>query len=330
MTITLATPAIEVVLDPTHGAEILVVRRPGGANVLATYDWASPVWASRSTTYGRDEADWLSEYRGGWQELFPNAGPPTTVLEVPLPFHGEVSRSTWEVVNAGPASVTLRTPARLPLILERRMTLDPARPVLRVEETVSCDADLAVPFLWGHHPAFAAPAGATIDLPAGVRASVDPTYDPDLPAGDLRPGVQALWPLVKAKDGSAVRLDLVGPGPTDRVVFLDGFPDPAWAAVRGVAPGLGVAMAWDRAAFPCAWNWWQVEGPGHPWHGRARIMAIEPATTWPADGLAAAAALGTAHVVRPGEERTAWLTMALFAADGRPVVAVDREGTVAR
>jgi len=97
VTITLATPAIEVVLDPTHGAEILVVRRPGGANVLATYDWASPVWASRSTTYGRDEADWLSEYRGGWQELFPNAGPPTTVLEVPLPFHGEVSRSTWEV-----------------------------------------------------------------------------------------------------------------------------------------------------------------------------------------------------------------------------------------
>jgi len=59
-------------------------------------------------------------------------------------------------------------------------------------------------------------------------------------------------------------------------------------------------------------------------------MAIEPATTWPADGLAAAAALGTAHVVGPGEERTAWLTMALFDADGRPVTSVDREGHIRR
>ena len=330
MTLTLAAPGIEVVLDPAHGAEILVVRRPGGANVLATYDWASPVWASRSTSYGRDETDWLSEYRGGWQELFPNAGPPSTVLGVPLPFHGEVSRAAWEVVDATETAVTLRTPARLPLILERRMSLDPVRAVLRVEEQVTTDADVAVPFLWGHHPAFAAPVGARIDLPPGVRASVDPTYDPEPPAGDLRLGVRAPWPVVEGRDGSPVRLDEVGPGPTDRVVFLDGFPDPAWAAVRGVAPGLGVAMAWDRAAFPCAWNWWQVEGPGHPWHGRARIMAIEPATAWPADGLAAAAALGTAHVVRPGEVRTAWLTMALFDADERPVLAVDLAGTVTR
>ena len=34
----------------------------------------------------------------------------------------------------GWAEVTLRTPARLPLILERRMTLDAGRPVLRLEE----------------------------------------------------------------------------------------------------------------------------------------------------------------------------------------------------
>ena len=132
----LATPALEGILDPDHGAEILDVRRPGGPNVLATYDWASPVWASRSTSYGDDETDWLSEYRGGWQELFPNASQASTVLGVPLPFHCEVSRADWEVVAATPDAVTLRTPARLPLILERRMTRAAERPVLRLAEAV--------------------------------------------------------------------------------------------------------------------------------------------------------------------------------------------------
>jgi len=99
-------------------------------------------------------------------------------------------------------------------------------------------------------------------------------------------------------------------------------PQPgAGMPTRGVAPGVGVAMAWDRAAFPCAWQWWSLEMPGHPWHGRARMLAIEPATAWPGRGLAAAATLGTAHVIQPGEVRTAWLTMTVFAADANPVSA---------
>lgn len=324
----LSSPAIEVVLDPDHGAEILEVRRPGGPNVLATYDWESPVWASRSTTYGADELDWLSEYRGAWQELFPNAGPPCTVEGVPLPFHGEASRARWTVVRASATEVVVRTPARLPLVLERRMWVGAEAPVLRIEETVHAESALTVPFLWGHHPAFVATEGAAIDMPPGVRATADPAGTPPDGWGDLLAGAAAPWPELPGIGGAPVRLDRVPAGPIQRLAFIDRFPDPAWAAIRGIAPGLGVAMAWDRAAFPAVWNWWEIGGPGHPWHGRARIVAIEPATAWPSDGLAAAAADGRAHTVAPGRPMSAWLTMALFAADERPVTGVDREGGV--
>jgi galactose mutarotase-like enzyme len=250
---------------------------------------------------------------------------------VPLPFHGEASRAHWTVVEATDDRVTLRTPARLPLILERRMTVERDAPVLRIEETVHADAAMTVPFLWGHHPAFPAVEGATIDLPAGVRVTVDDDYVPPDPWGDLAPGAATDWPEAAGRRGEAMRLDRVPAGPLQRLVFLGGFPDPAWAAVRGVAPGVGVGMAWDRAAFPVVWNWWELEGPGHPWHGRARIVAIEPATAWPADGLAGAVARGQAHTVAPGlagavargqahtvapgRPMHAWLTMTFFDAD---------------
>ena len=116
---------LEVEVDVELGAEIRVVRRPGGPNVLATYDWVAPVSVRRSTSYGEQELDWLSDYRGAWQELFPNAGPPCTVDGVPLPFHGEASRSAWTIVGEGPGELVLMTPARLPLVLERFLSSDP-------------------------------------------------------------------------------------------------------------------------------------------------------------------------------------------------------------
>ena len=210
--IRLANAAIEVTVDAERGAEILSVARPGGRNVLATYDWASPLRASDSSTYGDAVADWLSEYRGGWQEMFPNAGAPCVVQGVALPFHGEVSRARWQVVSQTADEVVLRTPARLPLLLERRMRLAPGAATLLIEETVRCDAAVPVDFLWGHHPAFEAVEGARIDLPAGVMVDVADDYR--LPLIDLEPGGSAVWPAAPGLGGGApVSLDQVPTGP---------------------------------------------------------------------------------------------------------------------
>jgi galactose mutarotase-like enzyme len=325
----LANPRLEVDIDPERGADILVVRRPGGPNVLATYDWQSPLRASRSVGYGDLTTDWLSEYRGGWQELFPNAGAACEVLGVPLPFHGEVSTARWDVTDATSDAVTLTTPTRLPLILERRMRLATDSSTLYIEETVRLDADMPVPFLWGHHPAFTATSGARIDMPEGITAVADDGYATE--DADLTPGGTGSWPRLPGRAGGAVEVDAIGPGPTERLAYLSGFDaSGGWTAIRGVAEGLGVAMAWDAATFPHAWFWWEIAGPGHPWHGRSRIVAVEPHTAVPSDGLAAAVARGEAHILEPGRTHQTWLTISLFDADARPVQMVARDGSVTR
>ncbi len=325
----LANAHLEVEVDPERGADILVIQRPGGANVLATYHWASPLRASRSTTWGDPKADWLSEYRGGWQELFPNAGAACQVMDVTLPFHGEVSTARWEVLTRSDDQVAFLTPARLPLMLERRMRLDPDRATLRIEEAVRLDADLGVPYLWGHHPAFAATDGARIDLPEGISVAVDDADD--APYADLVAGSSGRWPFVPGRAGGMISLDRIGPGPAHRLAYLSGFADAGgWTAIRGVAPGLGVAMAWDVATFPHVWAWWEIGGPGHPWRGRSRIVAMEPHTATTQHGLAAVAARGEAHHLEPGQTHETWLTVSLFDADERPVRHVARDGSVTR
>jgi hypothetical protein len=161
--LTLASPELTVELDPEYGAEIRRIAGGDGRNVLAEYSWDAPVPATRSASYGSSMLDWLSAYRGGWQELFPNVGEECVVDGVPLPFHGEVSVSEWHVATRTPESATLRVAARLPLTLERRMEV--AGGVLRIAERAVNVGAAPVRFAWGHHPAFAARAGMCIDLP---------------------------------------------------------------------------------------------------------------------------------------------------------------------
>lgn len=57
--------------------------------LLASYDWPSPIGVTRSVSYGDAKLDWLSEYRSGWQLLVPDANTACEVSGLPLPFHGE-------------------------------------------------------------------------------------------------------------------------------------------------------------------------------------------------------------------------------------------------
>ena len=42
-------------------------------------------------------SEFLENYAGGWQELFPSAGDPCTYRGEPIPFHGEVATLPWEL-----------------------------------------------------------------------------------------------------------------------------------------------------------------------------------------------------------------------------------------
>lgn len=324
--IELATLHLRVQIDPDRGAEILFVGRPNGSNMLAHYDWATPLRPGDSTTYGTSYLDWHAAYRGGWQELFPNAGAECLVGEVPLPYHGEVSTARWSVASQSPAHMVLRAACRLPLLLERTMRLDADAPILTVEETIVNESASPVPYIWGQHPAFAVDPESRVDLPDGAL-HVDTDYDPA--SNDLQPGAVGRWPHAPAKEGAAVDMRIAPRGPVSRMCYLDDLAA-GWGAIRHPDTGTGIALAWDRATFPYIWLWQEVGGPDFPWYGRARITAIEPLSAWPGDGLTGAIARGQAASLAGGASASSWLTMALFDATATPVVDVARDGTVQR
>jgi hypothetical protein len=327
--IELKNAAMHVVVDPEHGAEVIRIAGADGINLLSAHDWRSPLPASASRSYGNEVLDWLSEYRGGWQELFPNAGPACEVMGTPLAFHGDVSRArwAWEWVEPG-ISARMSTPARLPLVLERDMRLDPDRPILTLEERVLNECPFEVPYLWGHHPAFGPPLtepGAHIDLPAR-RIVADAGLDAD--SVDLQPGGEGAWPFAVGRNGQAVDLSVVPAPPLQRLVYAANL-EAGWWAMRNPARGLGVAMAWDLAVFPHLWFWQEIGGStGMPWFGRAAITALEPASAWPSQGLASAYQAGLAHTIRPSQIVSTKLACVLFTATDAPVVNVSVDGRV--
>jgi hypothetical protein len=326
--IVLDNGALQVRVDLALGAEITHLLTPAGQNLLFRGDWTSPLPAGLSQSYGSQPLDWLSAYRGGWQELFPNAGGGGTVLGTPLPFHGEVSRTVWQASwTTEGRDVTLTTGTRLPLTLARRMRLDGDRPVLVLEETIENPSDLTVPYIWGHHPAFGPPLaapGARIDLPAG-RLSTDAGVDGAL--ADLVPGSAHVWGRVTGRTGEPVDLSVIPATPRERLVYIEEL-SAGWWAIRNPANGLGAAMRWNLEDFPNLWLWQEIGGTGFPWYGRAAVTALEPATQSPSHGLEAAIAAGTARQLPPHGRRSTRLVFTLFAATNDPVTAIDADGTV--
>jgi hypothetical protein len=323
--IELRSAHLTVRVDADRGAQITHIGRGPDENVLFHADWQTPLRASRSATYGDPVLDWLSEYRGDWQELFPNAGDACEVMGVPLPFHGEVSTARWDIVEHGATRVVLRTPARLPLILERTMYLDADRPALRIEERAVNESDVVVPCIWGHHPVFAVSDATVIDIPA-TEIHVDAGMD--TPSVDLLPGGSGTWPFAPGRDGTLIDLRApVLPRRVQRLGYLPGITE-GWAAVRDPISGIGAGLAWDASTFRHAWLWQDTGTPGMPWYGRSRLTAIEPHVAWPSDGLASAVSRGQALAIAPGGQHATWITCVVFDATDRPVRAITRDGMV--
>jgi len=319
--IELQSASLRVVVDTDRGGEIVHVGPPDGPNVLFYEPWQTPVRAGSSMSYGNGTLDWLSHYRGGWQVMFPNAGDECTVDGVPHPVHGEVSSSPAEIIEASAEELVLRSPTRLPVHLERSIRLASDRAVLQISERIKNETDQSFAYAWGHHPAFAATPGMWIDLPAG------PVHFDGLARGGEPDVATGVWPEVLRPNGQTESLDRVPAPPVGRVCVLPDRPA-GWAGLRDPESGHGVGLAWDVEAFPHLWLWQQLGGPDFPWYGRARIVALEPVSIWPGDGLARAIERGRARTLPPRGSASAWITLSLFRSTPASVNGVDRDGRV--
>nr|WP_234659520.1 hypothetical protein [Agromyces marinus] len=217
---------------------------------------------------------WMEQYRGGWQTLCPNAGPPRLVGGASVGFHGEASVAAWDVTDHSATSMTLRLEMfSVPVVIERTLTLDGTS--LRQDDTLTNLSDLPLELDYSSHPAF---GGAFLDgsctIETGARTF---TVDPESSGGRV---VTSAWPHV---DADGARLDLRAlPEPDQRRALFGWLSDfeAGWYSITNHDRRLGVRLEWDASILPQAWWWQELNGTEHfPWFGRARMMAIEPAST---------------------------------------------------
>jgi uncharacterized protein DUF4432 len=303
-------PPLVVDVVPGKGGDILSVRwLPLDVNLL----WESP-WGLRPRAVeqpaGDSVAAFLESYPGGWQTIFPNGGDAAVEQGVEWGFHGEASLVGWDdkVVEDGPECCSLRLSTKLsasPFELERTLTLDAGG--LVVSETARNTSAVAREAMWSHHPAFGAPlisGVARLDCGAAAFVADD---ERDVTAGDLEPGAMTPWPNARTRDGRLTDLRVVPPdGPAlDRFGYLTGF-ERGWASIANDEIGLAVRLDWDAGVFPCAWYWLEARATqGYPWFGDAYVLAIEPASTWPGQGIAAARRKGNGPMrFEAGDART--------------------------
>jgi len=311
----LTSEDLSVEVLPGKGGDIVSIRwRPLDLNVL----WETP-WGLRPPAALPASPDsqvaFLESYPGGWQTLFPNGGTATMEQGVELPFHGEATAVAWDWEPRdllGGAAVELwtclvRSPFRL------RRLIEVVGATVTVTEHITNESGVSQQAMWSHHPAFGAPFldASCVLRTAGGAFLADPDYDTE--HGDLTPGARSGWPQVAGRAGGVVDLSTV-PAPdagVDRFGYLLDLPEP-WFALTNPTLDLTVTVRWDGSIFPHAWYWCEAGGTtGFPWHQRAYVLAVEPASSYPGAGLQAARESGTALTFAPGETRTAFVCLEL-------------------
>lgn len=307
--LTIANEHLSVTVDPNVGGTITaIVHQPSGLSVLGTVPWpaiAEPI----ASLAARDEPEWLTRYTGGWPLIFPNGGDACIVDGVFHGFHGEASIAPWSA-TARTGEIELRRRfAVMPVEMRRHLRIEDDALVMREHLRVAGDRPLDV--MWGHHPTLGSDllAGPVEITTSARQVTVDQTYDPA--ANPLLPGATGYWPVMAGKTGP---VDLSRPcDQMASLVYLHDF-DAAWIAVRRMDDAIAVRLSWDAHRFPCAWLWCELKGTiDPPWHGRTRLIGIEPNTTWPGIGLAKAKAAGGALLrLHPGEELDATLRFQVF------------------
>ena len=282
---------------------------------------------------GADEFVFVDQYEGGWQECLPNGGASVRYKGAQLPFHGELLTRPFavDVIEDRPEVVSVRLSVRtlrMPLVLEKTLTLRSGRAVLEIDERLTNLADEELDIMWGHHPAFGPPflsPDCVVDVPAGKIAVHSFPEDPDK---RFPHGSEFNWPEMTSVRGESIDGSIV-PGPesrgSDELCLLD--LREGWYALTNRKLEVGFALEWDLEMFPYVW-FWQVFGGGsvYPWFGRMFSCALEPWSSYPLFGLEKCIANGTAKKLGPHESVS--ISLKAIAYTGAQRVARVRNGHV--
>lgn len=285
--------------------------------------WLAPGGVRKSDTFASTASDsraaFRDSYPGGWQEILPSGGAPSSFHGADFPQHGEVFNVPWDVAvvedtaEAIAVRFTVRT-RKSPFLLEKTIRLKSGDAAFRIEESLSNVSPVTVHAMWGHHITFGPPflrPGSRIRLPDGI--AVTPHPEDVAPGGRRVSGTDPFpWPH-DPENGADLSLIPDHGSPSD-VVYLSGFRDgDAWYEIMQEETLIGSRVEWDSSQMPFLWYWQEFgSSTGYPWYGRNYNIGLEPFSSYPSYGLAEAVANGSALRLEPGQERTFWLRLKVF------------------
>jgi hypothetical protein len=225
-------------------------------------------------------------YYGGWQVCLPNS-PPFNYRGAELGQHGEISLIPWEVevLEDSGARVSIRCvvePLRIPIRMERTLSLEKDSLTLVVEETVHNYSATALDVMWGQHIAFGLPfmeEGVTIKTNAKTMETEGSLPDNHF----FRRGDVYGWPLAKTKDGKPVDAEKIlpkGAAEYRDLCYLEGYNEKAFYTIKNEVRNIGLAVTWDGRLFKSLWLWQERNSTkDFPWWGDCYTAALEPWTS---------------------------------------------------
>lgn len=318
--IILQNEQIQIVILIDKGAEIIqFLYKPMDVDFL----WRAPNSITTPDHFVRagssQNSQFFDHWDGGWIEILPNGGTACEYKGAPLGFYAETINVPWNcrILEDTPEKVSISLwvkLARLPLTLQKTLTLITGTPALFIEEVVVNDGTETIEFMWGHHPVVGPPFlndSCRISAPDCIVEVFNDEDGPDYRMGLFQKG---RWPTIKDRDGNPMDLRLVPP-PSSRSMdncYLYGFNE-GWIAITNTNLKVGFGLAWDPTVFRYIWLWQALGGGiGFPWYGRTYNIGIEPWSSYPCSGLNAAIGNGTALSLNAGESMRSWLTAVAY------------------
>ena len=247
---------------PEKGADIFeFVYRPGGIQILIEMP------TGLKPPMDRPQGEFLDNYEGGWQELFPNHGDACEFQGQVMPMHGEVALMPWEVqvIQDNAAETCLHLQVRCqntPFLLERIMRLRAGTAQLELLEKLTNESGEACEFVWGHHVTLGEAfldGESRLDIPARTILTPDVLFE--LGTARLSPGQTSPWPSAWDRAGKTVNLASI-PGRqihSHDDAFLTGL-ERGHYTVTSSRRGLCFSLDWDETLFPWVAFWQPLGG----------------------------------------------------------------------
>lgn len=263
---------------PHKGADIFeFTYRPLALQLLMQTPWGLKAPGKKPP------AEFLENYEGGWQELFPNHGDACEFRGQALPMHGEVALLPWDVQvlqdNSTETSLHLQVRCqKTPFLLERTMRLRAGTAQLEILEKVTNESDTPCEFVWGHHltlgEAFLDGA-SRLNVSARTILTPQALYEPG--TARLAPGQSSPWPNASDRQGGTIDLSKI----PDRSAhshddaFLTGLENGSFSVA---SPGCGLCFTlnWDEKLFPWIALWQPYGGADMPPFTGMYGVGIEP------------------------------------------------------